>query len=231
MSTTGPALIPQAFWFRLAIPCRRLDDLPRAGQRGRLLNLPASCALPAAARLEGREPFADVRAAWNPRGLALSIQVQGKKGPIQRDPADPNFIDGVHLGIDTRDTRDVHRATRFCHRFSAIFTPEKGPSASLDVTQKTIHRAMADAPKARPESILSRAEIRRDGWLVELFFKAESLNGYDPENNRRLGLMVHVVEPSQGDQFLTVGREFPIDQDPSLWATLELRDEGPEHGA
>ncbi len=25
-----------------------------------------------------------------------------------------------------------------------------------------------------------------------------------------------------GEQFLTVGREFPYDHDPSLWSTLEL---------
>ncbi len=25
--------------------------------------------------------------------------------------------DGLHLWIDTRNSRDVHRATRFCHRW------------------------------------------------------------------------------------------------------------------
>jgi hypothetical protein len=220
MSTTQP-LIPQPFWFRLAIPCRRIDDLPRSGRRG-LLELPESCALPATTRLEGREPFADVRAAWNPAGLAVSVRVAGKSGPIRRDPADPNFVDGVHLAVDTRDTRDVHRATRFCHRFSAELTP--GATPGLEVAQKTIHRAMADAPRAKPEAIRSRLDAAKKGWLIELFFHAEALHGFDPDTNRRLGLMVHVVEPSQGEQFLGVGREFPIDTDPSLWATLELLD-------
>jgi hypothetical protein len=226
MSTAQP-LIPRAFWFRLAIPCHRLDDLPRAARRGRLLDLPESCALPSVSRLDGREPFAEIRAAWNPNGLAFAVHVTGKSGPIRRDPADPNYIDGVHLAIDTRDTRDVHRATRFCHRFSALFGPGPDGSPKLDVSQKTIHRAMADAPRARPDSIRSRAETLKTGWRIELYFQAEALNGYDPETNRRLGLMVHVVEPSQGEQFLGVGREFPIDTDPSLWATLELRDDAP----
>ena len=33
-------LLPQAFWFRVSIPCRRVDGLPRTGPRGRLLDLP-----------------------------------------------------------------------------------------------------------------------------------------------------------------------------------------------
>ena len=53
---------------------------------------------------------------------------------------------------------------------------------------------------------------------------AEALNGFDPDTNRRLGFAYQVTDPDRGDQFLGVGREFPVAEDPSLWATLELRD-------
>jgi hypothetical protein len=220
------ALLPQPFWFRLALPCPRIDDLPRTGKRLRLLDLPPACILAAPMRWEGRQPFTEIRAAWNTKGLAFAVEVGRKSGAVRRDPAEPDYRDGVHLWIDTRDTRDVHRATRFCHRFSALLDARED-SLAVEVVQKPIARAMADAPKAKPESIPSRAERLKGGWRIELFFVAEALHGFDPDTNRRLGLMAQVVEPTQGEQFLGVGREFPIDTDPSLWATLELTDDGP----
>jgi hypothetical protein len=62
----------------------------------------------------------------------------------------------------------------------------------------------------------------RMGWRMEVFLTAEALHGFDPETNRRLGFAYQVTDPVRGDQFLSVGREFPVGEDPSLWATLEL---------
>jgi len=42
-----------------------------------------------------------------------------------------------------------------------------------------------------------------------------ALNGFDPETNRRLGFAHQVTDPEREDQFLGVGREFPIAEDPS----------------
>ncbi len=39
--------------------------------------------------------------------------------------------------------------------------------------------------------------------------------------------MLQVTDPERGDQFLGVGREFPIGEDPSLWSTLDLVDAEP----
>jgi hypothetical protein len=216
-------LIPQPFWFRLALACPRIDDLPRAGKR--LLDLPAACALPATTPLEGRAPWAEVRAAWSPKGLAVAVEVAGKPGPIVHDPQRPEASDGVQLWVDTRDTRDVHRATRFCHRFQASILPAaRGEDLGVEVVPLRIHRALADAPFAPRDRLQARAERLRKGWRLELFLPAEALNGFDPETNRRLGFLYQVTDSDRGDQFLGVGREFPVGEDPSLWATLELRD-------
>jgi hypothetical protein len=214
-------LLPQAFWFRLALPCQRVDDLPRPS--GRLLDLPASCALPETTRLDGRVPTADLRVAWNPRGLAIAVEA--KAGPIASDPFRPEGSDGLQVWVDTRDTRDVHRATRFCHRFTATLArPGRGKDLHVTLKQTPIHRAIADAPLARPEAVLSRAGRLDDGWWLELFLTAEALHGFDPETNRRLGFAFQVVDPDGQDQFVGVGRDFPIGEDPSLRSTLELRD-------
>jgi hypothetical protein len=225
MSSTP--LIPQAFWFRMALACSRVDGIPREGAKGRLLDLPATAILPDFAQLEGRESWAEIRTAWNPKGFGIAVEVTGKTGPIGPDPDDPAFSDGIQLCIDTRDTRDIHRASKFCHRFSVQLSPSRaGSQLKTTVAQRSIHRAQQDAPRAAAESILSSAEKTRSGWRLEMFFKAEALHGFDPDTNRRLGFMVQVTDPQRGDQFLGVGREFPILDDPSLWATLELKDKG-----
>ncbi|MDB5349400.1 MAG: hypothetical protein JWN86_647 [Planctomycetota bacterium] len=223
MSSAG--LIPQAFWFRLAVPCRRIDKMPIEGDSGRLLDLPESCRLIRTPMLEGKVPWSEVRAAWNPQGLAFQVEVTGKISPIYHDRYMADASDGLQLWIDTRDTRDVHRATRFCHRFSAVLVPDKAKrTVGVQFEQKPIHRGLADAPLAKPESVQARAEKTRGGWRLELFLGASALNGFDPDTNRRMGLAYQVTDPDRGDEFLTVGRDFPIGEDPSLWATLELQD-------
>ena len=138
-------LLPQTFWFRLAIPCPRVDGLPRA--RGRLLDLPTSSALPDTGALAGNPSWADVRAAWNPSGLAVAVEVTGKSGPITRDPIGTSAGEGVTLWIDTRDTRTIHRATRFCHRFTFTLRPSR---EGLNVAVQPRSQSPARSPTPRP---------------------------------------------------------------------------------
>ena len=214
-------LLPPPFWFRLAIPCRRIEDLPRS--KGRLLDLPDSCRLPDTSAFEGKPSWADVRAAWNPGGLAVSVEVAGKSSPITREPLGGAAGEGLQVWIDTRDTRTIHRASRFCHRFT--FTLMPSPQGLLiAASHKPIARATADPPLADIDEVDLRCEVTRGGWRLEVFFRATALNGFDPETNRRLGFAYQVTDLEREDRFLTVGRDFPIGEDPSLWATLELVD-------
>ncbi len=221
---SNAAIIPQSFWFRVALQCPRRDGMPQT--KGRLLDLPDTCRLPTLSLLEGREPWAEVRVAWNPQGLGVAIEVTGKSGPLTVDEG-LTVTDGFQIWVDTRDTRNVARATRFCHRFSGRLRPgssRTGPR--LEIVPRPIARAVADAPLCDPDLLQTRAERKRDGWLGELFIPAEALNGFDPDTNRRLGFAYQVSDPNREDQFLGVGRDFPIGENPSLWATLELRDSG-----
>jgi hypothetical protein len=216
------SLLPQVFWFRLSASCPRVDGIPVEGRRGALLDLPDSCTLPDLSSLEGRAPWASVRVAWNPFGLGIAIlaQRQGTKTPLADRPE--GFAD-VNLWIDMRDTRNVSRATRFCHRFAAHLTLRRdGQGLDAEVAQRPIARAVADAPIASSAILSSRTELTRSSWTLELFLPAAALHGFDPETNRRLGFAYQVSDHEREDQFLGVGRDFPLGENPSLWATLEL---------
>jgi hypothetical protein len=215
-------LLPQAFWFRMAVRCPKVEELPRPPGAKRLLDLPASCALPAGSRLEAREPWAEVRAAWNARGLGIAVLAEGVDDAQWAADRPEGFAD-VQLWVDTRDTRDVSRATRFCHRFVAqLRVRESGRTLDVQVAQRPIARAVADPPMSRPGLIESRTALSRSGWMLELFLPAQVLHGFDPDTNRRFGFTYQVADHTRDDQFLGVGRDFPIGENPSLWATLEL---------
>lgn len=216
-------LLPQAFWFRLAAACPRIEPLPRTSPKAGLLDLPDACSLPDLSSLDGQPSWASVRAAWNPGGLGITILVDGFAGKSPGPTAPEKFAE-VNLWVDTRDTRNVSRATRFCHRFSAtLLLSRDRKSLSCEIAQRQIARAVADAPLGSPERISIRPTIDRSGWQFEVFLPAAVLNGFDPETNRRLGFAYHVSDFQREDQFLGIGREFPIGENPSLWATLELQ--------
>jgi hypothetical protein len=67
-----------------------------------------------------------------------------------------------------------------------------------------------------------RSEHRRGGYLVEVFLPADILNGFDPEQNPRLGFYYAVRDAELGEQVLSVGSDFPYWEDPTLWSVLEL---------
>jgi hypothetical protein len=217
-------LLPPVFWFRFTFACLRVEGIPRKSKAGPLLDLPESCRLPETVRLEDREPWAEIRAGWNHGGLGFQVTCRGKTGRYVDDEDLPEASDGVQLWIDTRDTRDIHRASRFCHRYSAVVVPSGRSFLSVKLRQRKLNRAAADPVRVRPENVQTRAERTTDGWRLELFFSPETLNGFDPEVNRRLGFYAVVTDPARGDQPLGTGRDFPTAEDPSLWNTLELVD-------
>jgi hypothetical protein len=216
------ALLPQAFWFRLAVPCPRVEEIPRRAASAGLLDLPETCDLPDLSKLEpGQTSWARVGVAWNPRGIGIHVRAHAAKGGRSTE-GHPEGFANVQVWIDTRDTRNVSRATRFCHRFAAKLSLRRGKSLEVEVTQRPIARAIADAPMSRPDVFSTVAELSRAGWSLDWFIPAEALHGFDPETNRRLGFAYQISDYQRDDQFLAAGREFPVGENPSLWSTLEL---------
>lgn len=211
-------LLPATFLFRFSVPCRYHD--PVWTDQG--IELPDACHLPSFGELEGRTLFADVRAAWNEKGMAFTVRVEQKRQPPWCRESRLDDSDGLQVWIDTRDTHNVHRASRFCHRF--VFLPAGGGRQQEDpvADQLLIHRARENAQPIRPGTLKVRSEKRVNGYLLQACIPAGVMTGYDPADYTRLGFTYAVIDRELGWQTLGVGNEFPFQEDPSLWATLEL---------
>ena len=214
-------LIPNRFLFRVAFPCRYVAEIPRDGDV--LLDLSEECRIDNFADMDERENFADVRLAWNDDGIAFQVDLRGKEQAPVGDAARPRHSDGVSLWIDTRDARTGHRASRHCHQFH--FLPAGGGPDQEDPTflQAKINRAAQDAPLAPAGAVPFQFLRRTGGWRLEAFLPAQVLNGFDPEQNPRLGFYYAIRDAELGEQTLTVGSDFPYAEDPSLWSVLELK--------
>lgn len=212
------SLLPSRMLFRFSAPCRYRKPLwgdkgAQLGEEYRLLELEA---------LEGRTCFADVRAAWSDEGLAFGVQVRGKRSAVRCHENRMDESDGLQVWIDTRDTHNIHRASRFCHRFA--FLPSGGGRKRDQPLgdQLLINRARENPRPLRPEVFRVRREKRVDGYVLEAFIPADALTGYDPAQHARLGFTYLVQDHELGEQTFGVGGELPFREDPSLWATLDL---------
>jgi hypothetical protein len=215
------SLVPHRFLFRLAHPCRYAKAIP-IREDVRLLELSAEHRIENYAGMDDVQNFAEVCLAWNELGIGLQVEVRGKQQLPVGNPDRPRGSDGVTLWLDTRDARAGHRASRTCHQFHFLATgagPEHDEPAFV---QTKINRALEDAPLAAASSVLFKVHSRKSGYLLEAFLPTSVLNGYDPEEHRRLGFFYAVRDDELGEQLLNVTPEFPFWEDPSLWSVLEL---------
>ncbi len=217
------SVVPHRFLFRYTFPVRHLQPLPKKGKQ--ILELPEECALPDLSELDRAKPFGELRLAWNESGLGISVIVAGKKHPFVCDVAFPEEADGLQVWLDTRNTQSIHRASRFCHHFCLLPQGVGSKHAQPVAIQLPIARAREDAPVADSNEIPLSVKITKAGYKLEAWFPAEILNGFDPESNQLIGFYYYLRDAELGEQFLTVGKEFPFASDPSLWSTLELVNE------
>jgi hypothetical protein len=196
--------------------------MPREEEDDNLLDLPETCRLDNFAGMDGQRNFADVRLAWNDLGLGLQVEVAGKENAPVGDVNRPRASDGITLWIDTRDARTSHRASRYCHQFHFLPAGEGTERDEPAFVQTKINRALKDAPISPASAVPFRAERKTNGYCLEAFLPAAVLHGFDPEQNPRLGVCYLVHDNELGDQVLSVGTDFPIAEDPTLWSVLEL---------
>lgn len=215
------AVIPARFLLRVAYPCPHVAAMPDE-DADHLVDLPDECILDNFAAIDGLRNFADVRLAWNERGIGVQAVVRGKDQPPQGDATRPRASDGLTLWLDTRDARTAHRASRYCHMFHFLAA---GGGADRDepvFVQTKINRALEDAPLADAGDVQFRGEAIKGGYRLEAFLPAAVLSGFDPEQSRRLGVFYACRDAEKGEQVLSVASEFPYWEDPSLWSVLEL---------
>lgn len=214
-------VIPPAFSFRFSMPVPCVEAIPRRGKR--LLKLDEECRVhwPGGDLSDQAHPV-DLRVAWNEVGLGIEVRVSGKQHPPVSNPDLPDATDGFQIWIDTRNTQTIHRANRFCHQFCLL--PNGGGDDGLQpiVKQLPIGRAADDAPIYPPKRFTIQSETLADGYRIEAWLPADTLNGFDPEISPRLAFFCLLHDSEIGQHFLTVDSAFPVTNDPSLWQTLEL---------
>jgi len=216
-------LVAPRFLFRFAVPLLPSDANWKAGgvelsESYRLLNLAELDA-----NSEDREPrFADVRAAWNPQGLLFNVSVTGKRQPVWCRDGRLEDSDGFQVWIDTRATLNIHRASRYCHRYA--FLPAGGGSGNTEpvADQLLINRARENARPIRPRELQVAAKIIKGGYRLAAFVPAVALGGYDPHQHRQIGFTYSVYDRELGLQTFATGPAFPFQEDPTCWAVLEL---------
>jgi hypothetical protein len=211
-------LISPTMLFRFAAPCHYTDE--RWTAQG--IKLTEKQRLPCFAELHGARPFAEVRLAWSEAGIALNVTVRGKEQPPWCRDSRIEDSDGVQLWIDTRNTQNIHRAGRFCHRFA--FLPI-GAGRKLDepaAVLLAINRAKESPREIDPRTLKVRADRLSDGYKLEGFVPAAALTGYSPAEQPAIGFSYAVIDRELGWQTFSVGPELPFVDDPSLWGTLDL---------
>lgn len=225
MSDISNTLLAPRFLFRFAVPVRRADPIwPHGGaaldDSYRLMNL---AELDAGTQFA--EPqFADVRMAWSPEGIALTVTVTGKQQVPWCRESRLEDSDGLQVWIDTRATHNIHRASKFCHRFA--FLPTGGGRGGREplADQLLINRARENARPVRPRELQVASQLTPDGYRLAALVPTGALGGYDPGQHPRLGFTYAVFDRERGVQTFANGLGFPFDEDPSCWATLELVD-------
>jgi len=205
--------------YRFALPCHKVNGQWSA-KTG--LKLSDDHILPSLSALDGRRRIADVRAAWSEQGMFFNVDVGEKQQSIWCRETQLIDSDGFQVWIDTRDTHNVHRATRYCHWF--LFLPSGGGTKRNDAigTMLRINRAKDDPKTLNQVSPKVVAQVKHAGYSMAIHIPKMALGGWDPEEHPKVGFNYAVLDRELGDQTLAVGTEFPIGEDPSLWQTLDL---------
>lgn len=204
--------------FRFAAPCYRSQQI----WKDEGAKLSKKFQLPCFAELEETPLFGDLRIAWNDDGIGFMLNVKGKKQNLWCRDSQAIASDGIQFWLDTRDTHNVHRASKFCHHF--IFLPAGGGKdhASPLAALYAIHRAREHPDPADRHDLRVSASVRKDGYSLFGRIGRKALNGYDPQEHKQIGFSYLIIDRELGEQAFSVGSEYPISEDPSLWGTLDL---------
>lgn len=213
--TIDPSLL-----VRLRLKAHRLDrtfsDRPEA--------LPDEAILPClSAELAGQPKFAQVRLAVGKDAIFFQTDVQGKqKLPWCRESRLEDS-DGLHVWFDTRNSREIHRATKYCHRFG--FAPMgRGPKADLPfVGWAPINRARENPPPPPEDQMAIRARISEGRYRLIAAVHFNALTGLDLGDFPTVGFYFAVADRELGWQSLALQPDLPVSENPSLWAQLTLR--------
>ncbi|MBD3239157.1 MAG: hypothetical protein GF331_01120 [Chitinivibrionales bacterium] len=215
-------LTSRAF-FEYRVPMARTPSKLRID--GNLREWTPSHRLPNLSAIDGRREFAEVYAGWADDGLSFGLRV-GDKTRYGHNPKNPLRSEVLLLWIDTRDARDIHRATRYCHSLRVFLQ-----GAGADGTQPLVRRQKVTwQPEQQPpgfdvRKVRAAGSMEKAHYTLEVHIPGRILHGYDPSECSSIGLFVQIMDSEHGEQFWPYPAPLPFWQDPSLWAAVELQTE------
>lgn len=179
--------------------------------------------LPDLSLFQGERPFAQVFLGYQKEGIRAEVEIEGS--------FDQSFFphfqtgDSIEFFFDTRDVKTSGHTTRFCHHFYFLPVPPSDASGdSLLSAEITRFRTEDAHPLCDPSKIQVESKIGIKRTVVKIFIPSESLFGYDPEQFNRIGFTYRINRVRGKPQFFSANaRDFTIEQQPSLWASLQLR--------
>jgi len=202
-----PSLFPETF-FASSVKGYKAEQLPTG--RGK-----KKFQLPDTSLILGEDKFADVYFFWNEGGIGILCEVQI---PFT-DCLYPKFQEGdcLELFIDTRDLKEAGVIHRFCHHFLFLPIEVQGVRA-LEITH---FRGEDKHPLADPSLFLVESNFEKKSYQLSVYIPKEALFGFDPTTIPKLGFSYRLRRGRSSPQ------HFPtsfIEQFPSLWSTIFLKD-------
>ena len=176
--------------------------------------------LPSLEKLTSESNFAKIHMGWNHTGLMFYLEVNS---PFQ-DVFYPEVGrgDSVELFIDTRDVKTSGFLTKFCHHF--FFLPK-----SIDSHQAgeiTRFRTEDSHELCDSNDLQVMSDFKKSGYHLNIFIPSQCLHGYDPDQFGRVGFTYRVNRCGKPPQhFSVLSGEFKMEQQPSLWSSINLAKE------
>ncbi len=211
-------LLPPSFLFRFAVPCIYSPAVWSA--KG--IELSDEYLLPSLAELDDAPRQGIVKFAWSEQGLSFSMTAIGKKQPPWCRENRMEDSDGFYVWIDTRDTHNIHRASRFCHQF--VFLPAGGGHRQEEPIAELlpINRARENPHPPKRGAVRAFTHKIEDGYRLDGHIPAATLTGWDPVEHPKLGFHWALIDRELGEHTFCCPPGLPYREDPSVWGTLDL---------
>lgn len=175
--------------------------------------------LPDLSGWNAEENFAILSLSWHEEGLNLLVLIEGAFD--QPDFPDFQRGDSIELFFDTRDVKSSGFNTRFCHHFYFLPLPVEYQGEPIQAGEATHFRTEERHELCDP-ALLQIKKVKKGRF--EIFIPSETLHGYDPSQFNRLGFTYRINRIDGSSQcFSANDRDFAIEQQPALWASLVLK--------
>lgn len=175
--------------------------------------------LPSFSKFLNEESFAELFMAYDEGGLYFHVKVNVPFTKV--NSPEFNKADSIEIFIDTKDLKTKGHITKFCHHF--VFFPEKVQNSF----GKEISRFRADDMHklCNTSDLKIEASILKDSYFMNIFIPQSCLHGFDLKNNDKIGFNYRINRYSQESMhFCASSKEYPIERNPYLWATLALKE-------